>query len=220
MVEPLHLLGQHVGFQTAGQFIVVDFDIEFEVQPKAAHVPVGAADHAPCSIHHQHLGMLERRLVEPDAAALGKQRGDVGAHGPVHQVVIGRLGHDDIDLHATHRGERERGQKPVIGEEVRCYQADGVARAGDGLQHDIGDLFEILIGAGGDHPRDRGAPLIEIGIPVHHRRGPRRFRTTSRARRHRRAVTPPARRCGNACREQAPSGWSPSRSAPRCSSRR
>ena len=61
--------------------------------------------------HHSHvgtyheLGMVERAWALPHADAIGQQRPDMRTGRPIDQQVIALLWNDEVDGHATHRGQ-------------------------------------------------------------------------------------------------------------------
>ena len=44
----------------------VTFDVQFEIQPQTARVPVGRAEQNPVAVHNHQLGVVERRRREPE----------------------------------------------------------------------------------------------------------------------------------------------------------
>ena len=71
------------GGELAGEVAVVAFDVELEIEPQAAGVPIGRADERPDAIDDHQLGVVEGRRREPDAAAALRAPARAGPCRPI-----------------------------------------------------------------------------------------------------------------------------------------
>ena len=79
-------------FHASCEIASVTFDVQLEIQPQAARVPVGRAKQDPMAVHNHQLGMVEGRRREPEVAAAFEHLPPHRARRPMDewQIVFGR----------------------------------------------------------------------------------------------------------------------------------
>ena len=85
-------------------------------------------------------------LVQPDLHALAQQLAVVGARHPVRQDVVGILGDQHLDAHASARSGDQGGEDLAVGDEVRRRDEHAVGRPLDRVDVHASDRVEQVVG--------------------------------------------------------------------------
>ena len=85
-------------------------------------------------------------LVQPDLHAFAQQLAVVGARHPVRQDVVGILGDQDLDAHASARSGDQGGEDLAVRDEVRRRDEHAVGRPLDRVDVHAADRVEQIVG--------------------------------------------------------------------------
>lgn len=132
----LHARGQRAGEELQAHLVV------------AAHrqaINVRRADRRPATVHRHRLGVHHRVTVQPDLHALAQQLAVVGARHPVRQDVVGILGDQHLDAHASARSGNQGAEYLAVGDEVRRRDEHAVVRALDRVDVHAADRVEEVV---------------------------------------------------------------------------
>ena len=114
----------------------------------AAHrqaINVRRADRRPAPVHRHRLRVHHRVTVQPDLHALAQQLTVVGARHPVRQDVVGILGDQHLDAHASARSGDQGAEYLAVGDEIRRRDEDAVGRALDRVDVHATDRVQQVV---------------------------------------------------------------------------
>ena len=151
--------------ECVGQVRIVKLNRQFEIQSKAAHIPVRAADEAPFAIDRHQFRVIEWRRTSPDADTPTAARAEYASGRP-------RRPGDDcfgpakrLHLHAAQSGQLERGDQLLVRQEIGRGDSDRTPRQVDRRQEDENQLIDLLVRPGDDRARRRSAARRPLTAP-------------------------------------------------------
>lgn len=148
-----------------GKLAAIGFDVQFEIEPKAASVPVGRTNQDPVTVDDHQLRVVERRLCEPDVTATFEDLPPHRVRGPIDVTQIAPRGQNDIDADAAESGEVQGADEPGIGNEIGRDDLDRCLRLGQSGEQRPADGFEVRVWTVADDTRNNIAALFQFRKP-------------------------------------------------------